>query len=49
MATIRVEDSGGKHVAVVLKLKQNKAKLADFCSLFSIRCSIIRSKSKIIN
>lgn len=49
MATIRVEDSGGKHVAVVLKLEQNKVKFADFCSLFSIKCTIIRSNSKIIN
>ena len=49
MATIRVEDSGGKHVAVVLKLEQNKVKFAVVCSLFSVKCTIIRSNSKIMN
>lgn len=49
MATIRVEDSGGKHVAVVLKLQQNKVKFADFWSLFSTKCTIVRSNSNIID
>lgn len=49
MATIRVEDSGGKHVAVVFKLEQNKVKFADFCSLFSTECTIIRLNSRFIN
>lgn len=49
MAAIRVEDSGGKHVAVVLKLEQNNCELVDFCSLFSTKCAIIRFKSKYDN
>lgn len=49
MATIRVEDSGGKHVAVVSKLEQNKVELSDFCNLFSTKCTTIRWTSKIIH
>lgn len=49
MATIRVEDSGGKHVAVVMNLEQNICELIDFCSIFSTKCAIIRFKSKFNN